>query len=70
MDGRITLDGFIKDLRVQEPAHPDFANAAISAVSQWQWDSTLLNRVPVEVGDHGDGQVHQSTVEVLIPTLL
>jgi hypothetical protein len=34
---------------VRNEAHPDLADAAIAAVSQWQWDSTLLNCVPVEV---------------------
>jgi hypothetical protein len=49
MDGHIGLDGFIRDLQVRNQAHPDFASAALSAVSQWQWDQTLLNCVPVEV---------------------
>jgi beta-lactamase regulating signal transducer with metallopeptidase domain len=49
LDGYIGLDGFIRDLQVRNPAHPDFAAAAIAAVSEWQWDQTLLNCVPVEV---------------------
>ena len=49
MDGHIGLDGFIRDLEVRNQPHPDFADAAIAAVSQWQWDQTLLNCVPVEV---------------------
>ena len=49
MDGHIGLDGFIRDLQVRNQVHPDFASAAISAVSEWQWDQTLLNCVPVEV---------------------
>jgi len=49
LDGHIGLDGFIRDPEVRNQAHPDFAIAAISAVSQWQWDQTLLNCVPVEV---------------------
>jgi hypothetical protein len=49
LDGHIGLDGFIRDLQVRNQAHPDFAGAAISAVSEWQWDQTLLNCVPVEV---------------------
>ena len=49
MDGHIGLDGFIRDLQVRNQAHPDFASAATSAVSEWQWDQTLLNCVPVEV---------------------
>jgi beta-lactamase regulating signal transducer with metallopeptidase domain len=49
LDGHIGLDGFIRDLQVRNQAHPDFASAALSAISQWQWDQTLLNCVPVEV---------------------
>ena len=49
MDGHIGLDGFIRDLQVRNQAHPDFASAATSAVSQWQWGQTLLDCVPVEV---------------------
>jgi hypothetical protein len=49
LDGHIGLDGFIRDLQVRNEAHPDFASAAFSAVSQWQWDQTLLNCVPIEV---------------------
>jgi beta-lactamase regulating signal transducer with metallopeptidase domain len=49
MDGHIGLDGFIRDLQVRNQVHPDFAIAALSAVSEWQWDQTLLNCVPVEV---------------------
>jgi beta-lactamase regulating signal transducer with metallopeptidase domain len=49
MDGHIGLDGFIRDLQVRNQVHPDFASAAISAVSEWQWDQTLLNCVPIEV---------------------
>lgn len=50
MEGRIGLDGFITDVKVRDPADPAFANAAVNAVSQWQYDSTLLNCVPVEPG--------------------
>jgi len=48
LDARIGLDGFIKDPRVREPANREFANALIAAVTQWQYDSTLLNCVPME----------------------
>jgi hypothetical protein len=30
-------------------SHPDLVQAAIDAVRQWEFDSTLLNCVPVEV---------------------
>jgi beta-lactamase regulating signal transducer with metallopeptidase domain len=49
MDGRIALDGFVRDLQVKSAAHPDFVKAAADAVGQWQFDSTLLNCVPMEV---------------------
>lgn len=48
LTGRIGLDGFIKDVSVRNQPHPDFVNATTSAVSQWQFDSTLLNCEPVE----------------------
>lgn len=49
LDAQIGLDGFLKDVRVHEPANREFANALVTAVNQWQWDSTLLNCVPTEV---------------------
>ena len=49
LDAVIGLDGFLKDIRVHEPANRVFANALLTAVNQWQWDSTLLNCVPTEV---------------------
>jgi beta-lactamase regulating signal transducer with metallopeptidase domain len=48
LDARIGLDGFVKDVRVREGAHPAFADSLVTAVTQWQFDSTLLNCVPVE----------------------
>jgi TonB family protein len=48
IDARIGLDGFIKDARVREPVNREFANALLAAVTQWQYDSTLLNCAPVE----------------------
>lgn len=49
LDARIATDGSIKDIDVVPPAHPVFADAAVEAVRQWQFDETLLNCVPVEV---------------------
>jgi len=49
MDARIGQDGLVRDIRVLGPAHPDLAKAAMEAVWQWEFDSTLLNCVPVEV---------------------
>jgi TonB family protein len=49
LDARIATDGSIKDVSVVPPAHPVFADAAVEAVRQWEFDETLLNCVPVEV---------------------
>jgi TonB family protein len=49
LDGHIGLDGSIRDLEVRNQPSPEFADAAVAAISQWQWDQTLLNCVPVEV---------------------
>jgi beta-lactamase regulating signal transducer with metallopeptidase domain len=50
MEGRIEVDGFIRDIRIIGDAHPELANAAIAAVREWQFSHTLLNCRPVEVG--------------------
>ena len=39
--------GFV--LKRLDPAHPDFADAALEAVRQWKFSPTLLNGKPVEV---------------------
>ncbi len=49
MDARIGQDGLVRDIKVLGPAQPDLAKAAMDAVWQWEFDSTLLNCVPVEV---------------------
>jgi len=49
LDAVIGLDGFIKDIQPREGAQPAFVDAMITAVKQWQFDSTLLNCVPIEV---------------------
>ena len=46
--GKIDIDGSMKDLAVVEAAHPDFAQSAIDAVSEWIFEPTLLNGRPVE----------------------
>lgn len=48
VDGRIGVEGFIKDIQVRDGADPTFTGALIAALNQWQFDSTLLNCVPVE----------------------
>jgi len=45
----IGTDGFVKDARVTRQVNPDFEQAAIDAVRQWQFSPTLLNCVPVEI---------------------
>ena len=49
MQALIAKDGTIKDVRVVAPAHPDLDAAALAAIRQWRFDSTLLNCMPVEV---------------------
>jgi beta-lactamase regulating signal transducer with metallopeptidase domain len=48
LDAVIGVDGFVKDVQPRDGANPAFAEALITAVRQWQFDSTLLNCVPVE----------------------
>jgi TonB family protein len=48
VEGRIGTDGFIKDLRFAAQADPDFANATVDAIRQWQFTATRLDGVPVE----------------------
>jgi TonB family protein len=46
----IGKDGLVASLRVvSAQVHPDFAMAALDAVSQWRFSPTLLNGQPVEV---------------------
>jgi TonB family protein len=46
----IGRDGSVLSVRVlSAQVHPDFVLAAVDAVRQWRFDSTLLNGVPVEV---------------------
>jgi len=47
--GRIDADGRIAELNVVSSTHEEFTNAAIEAVRQWEFDSTLLNCVAIEV---------------------
>jgi TonB family protein len=49
LETRIAADGTIRDVAAVGEAHPDLAAAAIEAVRQWEFDSTLLNCVPIEV---------------------
>ena len=54
-DGHVTLaatigvDGTVTDVQVVKADRPELPAAAIDAVRQWEFDSTLLNCVPIEV---------------------
>ena len=49
MEALIATDGTIKDVRVVDSPHPDLDAAAVDAVRQWQFSSTLLDCAPIEV---------------------
>lgn len=50
LEAIIAVDGSVASARVVSAnVHPDFANAALDAVRQWQFSPTLLNGEPVEV---------------------
>ena len=50
MEALIGRDGTVVSVRVMSAqVHPEFAIAAVDAVRQWRFDSTLLNGEPVEV---------------------
>ena len=46
---RIGTDGSVAEVRVVKSDRPELEGPAVAAVSQWQFDETLLNCVPVEV---------------------
>jgi TonB family protein len=49
LDARIGEDGSVREVKVVNSPNADLASAAVDAVRQWQFSSTLLNCVPVEV---------------------
>ena len=50
LEAVITKEGNVQSLRVMNgQIDPDLAKAAVEAVSQWQYQPTLLNGQPVEV---------------------
>ena len=49
LEARIGTDGFVREATVLEAPHADLGKAAVDAVRQWQFDSTLLNCVATEV---------------------
>ena len=46
---RIATDGSVREVRVVRADRPELEGPAIAAVSQWQFDETLLDCAPVEV---------------------
>jgi TonB family protein len=44
----IGTGGSVQDVTVESASHREFADAAMDAVRQWEFDATLLNCVPVE----------------------
>jgi TonB family protein len=48
LDGVVGADGRLKGLRVVASNHPDLAQVALDAVTQWRYDATRLNCTPVE----------------------
>jgi TonB family protein len=49
IETKIATDGSVRDLRPAPGPHPDLVQAAVDAVSQWQFAETLLNCAPIEV---------------------
>jgi len=49
LGARIGSDGLVKTVAVQSTPGPDFAQAAIDAVSQWQFSPTYLGGQPIDV---------------------
>ena len=49
LSGRVSTDGWLKDVRVQTASHRDLADASIAALNQWQWTPPRLDCVPVVV---------------------
>jgi len=48
LDAVIGTDGFVHDIGVHAGSQPEFVDAFVAAVTQWQFDATLLNCVAVE----------------------
>jgi beta-lactamase regulating signal transducer with metallopeptidase domain len=49
LSATIGTDGSVVDVQVVKADQPELEPAAIDAVRQWEFDSTLLNCVPIEV---------------------
>ena len=49
MDATIGTDGTVREVRVLESPDPDLERAAVEAVRQWEFSTTMLNCTPVDV---------------------
>lgn len=49
LSGVIASDGTVRDLRITKSVQPDLDASAMEAVSQWRFESPLLNCRPVDV---------------------
>jgi TonB family protein len=49
IEGSVQTDGSVGDLQPAPNADPDFADAAIRAIRQWQFSPTRLGGVPMEI---------------------
>lgn len=48
LKAKITTSGSVGDIEVESATHPEFAQATIDAVQQWEFSATLLNGEPIE----------------------
>src|SRR6266576_1328244 len=49
METVIGTDGTVREVRVLQSPDPDIERAAVEAVRQWEFSTTMLNCTPVEV---------------------
>jgi protein TonB len=49
LEATIGVDGTVTDARVTTAAPPEFEEAAVAAVRQWEFSPTLLNCEAIEV---------------------
>ena len=49
LDALIGTDGTVRDVRVVSGVNPELDNAAVEAVRQWEFSTTLLNCTPMEL---------------------
>jgi len=52
MEAVIGTDGTIREVRVLQSPDPDLEHAAVEAVRQWEFSTTILNCTPVDVRLH------------------